>query len=161
MSGGHVNVWQITTETLLKFVDGGKPRLKKLAIEDLLQMTLHKVCSIRNAHLYHCNDAAGQTVSSWWRHLPRIVDLYQVLSKYEGITIDESLIIKSTIDDLVAKFDETKELQYVVGIDLAPQVAWKSPYSDISVRSCIEYIDWTKPSVCIVASPSWSRACSF
>jgi hypothetical protein len=36
-------MWQITTETLLKFVDGGKPRLRKLAIEDLLQTTLPRV----------------------------------------------------------------------------------------------------------------------
>lgn len=34
---------QVPLETLLKFVDGGKPRLKRLAVEDLLQMTLPTV----------------------------------------------------------------------------------------------------------------------
>ena len=34
---------QVPTETLLKFVDGGKARLKQMAIEDLLQMTLPTV----------------------------------------------------------------------------------------------------------------------
>jgi hypothetical protein len=36
-------ILQVSTETLLKFVDGGKARLKQLAIEDLLQMTLPTV----------------------------------------------------------------------------------------------------------------------
>jgi Bacterial trigger factor protein (TF) len=136
----HERVWQITTETLLKFVDGGKPRLKKLAIEDLLQATLHRV---RHARLLvHARQSKLRRQSSVFlccsRDLLRTLHLPQVLSKYEGITIDGSVNIKSPVDDLVAAFDETKELQYVVGIDLAPKVAWKSPYRDISVgHACV------------------------
>lgn len=59
------------------------------------------------------------------------------MSKYEGIAIDESLHIDTPSEDLVAAFDETKGLQYQVGIDLSPQVAWKSSYRDISVRPFI------------------------
>jgi hypothetical protein len=62
-----------------------------------------------------------------------------VLSKYEDITVDGSLHITSPVDDLVAVFDETKQLQFVVGIDLVPQVVWKSPYRDISVRPCMRH----------------------
>lgn len=58
----------------------------------------------------------------------------QVLGKYDGVAINDSVHIDSSVDELVAVFDEKSEMVYQVGIDLAPAVTWKAPYRDISVR---------------------------
>ncbi|GAB5367189.1 hypothetical protein AAMO2058_001208300 [Amorphochlora amoebiformis] len=58
----------------------------------------------------------------------------KALQSVRSSAIDGSEELETSFEDLVANFNEKGDLQYVIGVDLPPEIQWKQPYKGLEIE---------------------------